>query len=94
MLSGFVLTSPDPIEDSGIHRKLPEPDVEAFRAKYAETSSGNSEHLRAQHADILAHGADKNAIKLCAITALEVEKGVLSDCRLQPVRIDLIRHAL
>jgi len=35
MLSGFVLTSPDPIEDSGIHRKLPEPDVEAFRAKYA-----------------------------------------------------------
>ena len=78
MLSGFVLTSPDPIEDSGIHRKLPEPDVEAFRAKYAETSSGNWAHLYAQHADILAHGEDKNAIKLCAVTALEVEKGVLS----------------
>jgi len=78
MLSGFVLTSPDPIKDSGIHRKLSEPDVEAFRAQYAETSSGNWAHLHTQHADILAHGADKNAVKLCAVTALEVEKGVLS----------------
>ena len=70
----FVLTSPNPIEYSGIHRKLPEPDVKAFRAKYAETSSGNWAHLHAQHADILARGADKHADKLCAVTALEVEK--------------------
>jgi len=74
MLSGFVLTSPDPIEDSGMHRKLPEPDVESFREQHAKTSAGNWAHLHAQHADILARGADKHADKLCAVTALEVEK--------------------
>jgi len=73
-----VLTSPDLTEDSGITHKLPEPDIEAFRAQYAETSSGNWAHLHAQHADILAHVPDKNAVKFCAVTTLEVETGVLS----------------